>query len=91
MSWLDDLQANDPAYPAPGTGDPWQAPRTADWAALAGPPETAAGQVPVPYFPRYFTPAAAKAVAEAETADLGSGPVPYTVTPLAEAELEAGT
>jgi hypothetical protein len=39
MGWLDDLQANDPAYPAPGTGDPWQAPATADWAALASPPE----------------------------------------------------
>jgi hypothetical protein len=35
MSWLDDLQATDPAYPAPETGDPWQAPPTADWAALA--------------------------------------------------------
>jgi hypothetical protein len=34
MSWLDDMHANDPAYPAPGTGDPWQAPPTADWAAL---------------------------------------------------------
>ena len=39
MSWLDDLQARDPAYPAPGTGDLWQAPPTADWAALASPPE----------------------------------------------------
>lgn len=39
MSWLDDMHANDPAYPAPGTGDPWQAPPTADWAALAGQPE----------------------------------------------------
>jgi len=35
VSWLDDLQADDPAYPAPGAGDPWQAPPTADWAALA--------------------------------------------------------
>ena len=34
MSWLDDMQANDPAYPDPGTGDPWQAPPTADWATL---------------------------------------------------------
>jgi hypothetical protein len=39
MSWLDDLQASDPAYPAPGTGDLWQAPPTADWAALASLPE----------------------------------------------------
>jgi hypothetical protein len=39
MSWLDDLQASDPAYPAPGTGDLWQAPPTADWATLASPPE----------------------------------------------------
>jgi hypothetical protein len=39
MSWLADLQANDPAYPAPGIGDPWQAPATADWVALASPPE----------------------------------------------------
>ena len=37
MSWLDDMQASDPAYPAPGTGDPWQAPPTAGWAALAAP------------------------------------------------------
>ena len=37
MSWLDDMQANDPAYPAPGTGDPWQAPPTADWAVRAAP------------------------------------------------------
>lgn len=37
MSWLDDMHANDPAYPAPGTGDPWQAPPTAGWAALAAP------------------------------------------------------
>jgi len=37
MSWLDDMNATDPAYPAPGTGDPWQAPPTADWAALAAP------------------------------------------------------
>jgi hypothetical protein len=49
-----------------------------------------------PYFPRYFTPLAARAVAEAEAADLGAGPVPYTLTPAAEAaiddkELEAGT
>jgi hypothetical protein len=92
MSWLDDLQANDPAYLAPGAGDPWQPPPTADWRALASPPETdpAASSRPVPYFPRYYTPLAAKAVAEAEAADLGPGPVPYTVTPLAEAELEAG-
>jgi hypothetical protein len=39
MSWLDDLQASDPAYPAPGTSDLWQAPPTADWATLASPPE----------------------------------------------------
>jgi len=37
MSWLDDMHANDPAYPAPGTGDPRQAPPTADWAVLAAP------------------------------------------------------
>jgi hypothetical protein len=37
MSWLDDMHANDPAYPAPGTGHPWQAPPTADWAVLAAP------------------------------------------------------
>jgi len=42
------------------------------------------------YFPRYFTPLAARAVAEAEGADLGAGPVPYTLTPQAEAELEGG-
>jgi hypothetical protein len=37
MSWLDDMHANDPACPAPGTGDPWQAPPTAAWAVLAEP------------------------------------------------------
>jgi hypothetical protein len=37
MSWLDDVQAAGPAYPAPGAGDPWQAPPTADWAALPYP------------------------------------------------------
>jgi hypothetical protein len=45
---------------------------------------------PVAYFPRYLTPAAAAAVAEAEAADVGAGPVPFTLTPQAVAELEAG-
>jgi len=43
MSWLDDMNATDPAYPAPGTADPWQAPPTADWAVLPGQPEPEAG------------------------------------------------
>jgi hypothetical protein len=43
VSWLDDLHANDPAYPPPGAGDPWQAPPTADWAVLASQPEPEAG------------------------------------------------
>jgi hypothetical protein len=45
---------------------------------------------PAAYFPRYFTPLAAAAVAEAEAAELGAGPVPFTLTPQAVAELEAG-
>jgi hypothetical protein len=43
---------------------------------------------PVAYFPRYLTPPAAAAVAEAEAADLGPGSVPYTLTPLADAVIE---
>ena len=43
---------------------------------------------PVAYFPRYLTPAAAAAVAEADAADLGAGPVPYTLTPPALAAIE---
>lgn len=44
---------------------------------------------PVPYFPRYLTPLAAAAVVEAEAAGLDVGPVRYTLTPQAEATLEA--
>ena len=43
---------------------------------------------PVAYFPRYLAPNAAAAVAEAEAADLGAGPVPYTLTPAAVAAIE---
>ena len=50
---------------------------------------------PVRYFPRYLTPPAAAAVAEAEAEDLGAGPVPYILTPPAvvaieDKEMEAG-
>ena len=58
MSWLDDLHANDPAYPAPGADDPWQAPPTADWATWPAsqkprpdrdrPPSGASRQPPTP-------------------------------------------
>jgi hypothetical protein len=39
---------------------------------------TASAAGPIPYFPRYYTPLAAAAVAEAEAAD---SPVPYTPDP----------
>ena len=43
---------------------------------------------PAAYFPRYLTPAAAAAVAEAEAADLAAAPVPYALTPAAVAAIE---
>ena len=43
---------------------------------------------PVAYFPQYLSPLASAAVAAAEAADLGEGPVPFTLTPAAAAAIE---
>jgi hypothetical protein len=57
---------------------------------------TPASSRPGAYFPRYLTPPAAAAVAEAEAAALSAGPVPFTLTPAGDAaiedtEMEAGS